>query len=944
MVSAGTVTIGDNVIAQSNETGTIYLVSQDAAVTDKASLDALVTGGTATRADVTAANTDTSIATTGLTPGNYVVYAVDAAGNVSAPSTGTITLQAPADTTAPPKDTVVTPIDQVDMVDDNGVPIRKGEEVTIEGIATVGTGVFHTRRTDIFVQDTTGGIRISGPEIITPVQQGDRVRVTGTIGHFNGVTQLGGRENPTIEILERNVALPAPQQIELSALSAFDTAEPLEGELVQVHVRIANVPGLPRGGAYNVIITDVNGNHRSIMRVNETGTGIDVGKLRVGDEYIVTGIVRQWDRSSPYHDGYQIFPRSKADLKLVKEGGPLPEDTVFPVTNRVAEIVDGDSIILETPVIVNGREITEVRLLGIDAPEMWRREDPNHNQKVHGQRATDYLASLIPVGTEITLYTDQVKVDKFNRLLANIKKGDLDINAEMLRQGHAVSYVVWPNNYYNGRFEVLRSAMVEAKQNERGIWNPVDPLEEIPLKYRERKLGYAPEQYIGNFDTKEYVKFKDMLDVPIENRVYFFSYDVVIAAGYTNADWQTGGRNVIFIHPDGANAAHFHAARLMRDHGPESELHWDRLPEVALYQPHILDNLQAGSVAGAVAHAAGIKTNFNYYGLDKNRQPVTTIIEQARDAGFATGLINSGSITEPGTGAFVANVECRRDHNAIALQIAESGVDVILGGGEQYFLPKGTQGRHGEGKREDGRNLIEEMRKKGYTVVFTREELAAVDPATTDKLLGLFAAEHTFNAKTEEYLKENNLPHYWDYSPTLAEMTSKAIAILSKNQKGFLLVAEEEGTDNFADGANNAAGTIEAVKRADDAIGVAVNFAKTSPNTLVITAADSDAGGMNIFAPGPDRIAGWGNTVPATAGAPGWHAPYENMAAADGIAGTATAPFTTGCGNYQFGIAWAGQSDFANTTVARAYGPGSDLVRGVIDNTDIYHIMKTVLF
>ncbi|MCL0068095.1 hypothetical protein M1N67_04135, partial [Peptococcaceae bacterium] len=115
-------------------------------------------------------------------------------------------------------------------------------------------------------------------------------------------------------------------------------------------------------------------------------------------------------------------------------------------------------------------------------------------------------------------------------------------------------------------------------------------------------------------------------------------------------------------------------------------------------------------------------------------------------------------------------------------------------------------------------------------------------------------------------------------------------------------------------------------------------------NTLVITAADSDAGGMNIFAPRPDRIAGWGNTVPATAGAPGWHAPYENMAAADGIVGTATAPFTTGCGNYQFGIAWAGQSDFANTTITRAYGPGSDLVRGVIDNTDIYHIMKTVLF
>ena len=96
------------------------------------------------------------------------------------------------------------------------------------------------------------------------------------------------------------------------------------------------------------------------------------------------------------------------------------------------------------------------------------------------------------------------------------------------------------------------------------------------------------------------------------------------------------------------------------------------------------------------------------------------------------------------------------------------------------------------------------------------------------------------------------------------------------------------------------------------------------------------------MAPGPSRIAGWEGTVPATAGSATWHAPYQNMAAADGVGGTATAPFTTGCGNFQFGIVWAGQSDFASTMVTRAYGPGSDLV-GMIDNTDIYHIMAKVL-
>lgn len=404
----------------------------------------------------------------------------------------------------------------------------------------------------------------------------------------------------------------------------------------------------------------------------------------------------------------------------------------------------------------------------------------------------------------------------------------------------------------------------------------------------------------------------------------------------------TEQRNVIFIHPDGANASHFTAARLFL-HGPDGELNWDKLPNVAIYKPHILDNLQAGSVGGAVAHASGIKSNFNYYGLGPDRNELTTITEEARDAGFATALVNSGTITEPGTGVFVANVVSRRNHAEIARQIIESDVDVILGGGERWFLPQGATGVHGESAREDDLDLIQIAKDKGYTVVFTREELLALDLDKTEKLLGLFAHHHTFNAKTEEHLLENNLPHYWDYSPTLAEMVQAAIAISSRNEKGFLLVVEEEGTDNFADGANNAEATMVALGRADDAIGTAIAFAKESPGTLVITAADSDAGGMQILAPGPSRIDRWEGFVPETTNAPGWHDPYENMASADGIGGTGGKPFSTPCGKWQFGISWAGQSDFATTMIARAFGARAELVAGNIDNTDIYHIMRKAL-
>ena len=119
-------------------------------------------------------------------------------------------------------------------------------------------------------------------------------------------------------------------------------------------------------------------------------------------------------------------------------------------------------------------------------------------------------------------------------------------------------------------------------------------------------------------------------------------------------------------------------------------------------------------------------------------------MQEAVSAGKAIGLVNSGTITEPGTGAFVASVVNRYDHNEIARAIMESGADVILGGGERYFLPEGKRGVHGEGARGDGLNLIERAKELGYTVVHTREELRSL-PEGTERLLGLFAPHHTFN-------------------------------------------------------------------------------------------------------------------------------------------------------------------------------------------------------
>ncbi|WP_228040930.1 alkaline phosphatase [Nodosilinea sp. LEGE 07088] len=481
--------------------------------------------------------------------------------------------------------------------------------------------------------------------------------------------------------------------------------------------------------------------------------------------------------------------------------------------------------------------------------------------------------------------------------------------------------------------------------------------------------------FAGAIVTKAHGLNADLLPATVDNTdIYRAMYETLFEVDLSDRDvpefipapkptQDTG--NVIFFHPDGTSPTMYGLGRFVSQ-GPDGRLNYDLMSDSGVYLGHMEDQLVGTSNAGAVTHATGVKVPASSFGLDEFGNPVVsasgkpgvTILEEAIAAGKATAVINSGFIAEPGTGAFLAEVESRSDVAEITRQVVESGVDIILGGGEIHYLPLGTVGRFGEaGIREDGRNLIEEAEAAGYTVVYDLAELQSIPDGTT-KLLGVFAAEDTYNDNPEEQNQSLGLENYGQLlpdgsptnQPTVAQMLAAALPILAADPDGFMVVAEEEGTDNLGNN-NNSRGVLEAVLRADATLGVAMDFIRNeNPNTLLVTAADSEAGGIQVWQPTPfaPALPETLDTVAALPVNPTDTETFQNPV--DGAEGRlfplttfASQPSLDGeMGN--FITAWAGTSDFSGNVVAKAYGMNADLLTSTVDNTFIYEMMYRTLF
>ena len=264
--------------------------------------------------------------------------------------------------------------------------------------------------------------------------------------------------------------------------------------------------------------------------------------------------------------------------------------------------------------------------------------------------------------------------------------------------------------------------------------------------------------------------------------------------------------------------------------GAGTHLGLDSMPHVALLTNYSKDFAAPDQAAAATAIATGVRVANRAIAINGDGKPLRTIIELAREYGRATGLVTDAKLTDPTSAAFYAHPADPYDVEKIAAEFVDGGkIDIAMGGGAGQFLPATKRG-----ERQDGRDLLLELRGNGFDIVRTRAELEAVPAWRRPKLFGAFNnAELAFVNQVEERNQQ----------PSLSDMVRRAIELLQYNAGGYLLVIDA-GLMRKAAQENNAERTLGQTIELDHAVTVARNYA--GARSTIIVCGDVAIGGMNL--------------------------------------------------------------------------------------------------
>jgi alkaline phosphatase len=277
--------------------------------------------------------------------------------------------------------------------------------------------------------------------------------------------------------------------------------------------------------------------------------------------------------------------------------------------------------------------------------------------------------------------------------------------------------------------------------------------------------------------------------------------------------------NIILLIGDGMGYPQITAVEYL--HGP---LRMSDMPVKGMISTYSANRLVTDSAAGATALASGYKTNNRMLGVLYDGTPVQSIAQYASTLGKSTALIVSCSITHATPAAFAVHHHSRSDEFLIAEMYVNAGIDILMGAGWDYFLPK-QQG----GDRTDDRNLITEMAELGYHYIDHEMNLGEV--RGRDKVIVFLDGEELAQA-----------PYRGNQMQLLTE---SALAQLSQNEEGFFVMIEGAQID-WAGHDHDFTWLIHEMIDFDMLVGAALDFAEKDGNTLVIVTSDHETGGLTL--------------------------------------------------------------------------------------------------
>jgi alkaline phosphatase len=242
--------------------------------------------------------------------------------------------------------------------------------------------------------------------------------------------------------------------------------------------------------------------------------------------------------------------------------------------------------------------------------------------------------------------------------------------------------------------------------------------------------------------------------------------------------------------------------------------------ESALVNMRSLNSLVTDSAAASSSWGCGSRVKNGMLNVLPDGRRLRPLCELFGEAGWVRGLVTTTEITHATPAGFAVNMDDRGTAQAIAVQYLERQIEVLLGGGEQYFNAT---------KRGDKRDLKTEFRQRGYCVMETRAEL---DQAPLNRRwLGIFAKGHlpfTLDHQGDPQLRQT--------VPTLALMTRAALDRLAR-ARHFILQVEGGRVDHGAH-ASDAAAALHDQLAFDEALEVCLEFQRREPETLVVITTD----------------------------------------------------------------------------------------------------------